>query len=207
MKKVLPFVLMFLVNFSFVHSQNTTDSATSKVIGIIKIHPLNLLVLDLRLGYEIPLGKKVNLDLGVDFEKGFNVGLDPSEVPFFQYFSDYEPVNYGFAIRPGIKIYPFEDATDIFLNPIIYVDYGYSDQRSNFYLPRTDLYKGYGGYILFGHTSHGKRIIFEPYIGIGYNHVFTIDKVYIGNVSSINLNEENLTYYLGFSIGYKIIKK
>src|ERR1035437_527446 len=125
MKKRFLYFIAFFLWFTFAHSQIKSDSTNSKVRGIIKFYPLQLIVKDLRLGYEIPLGKKVNLDLGVDFEKGFNVGLSTSEVSIISsFFSDYEPVNYGFAIRPGIKIYPFEEVTDIFVNPIIYVDYG-----------------------------------------------------------------------------------
>ncbi|MEY4875411.1 MAG: hypothetical protein RL708_560 [Bacteroidota bacterium] len=183
-------------------AQSKPDSTNSKVKGIIKFYPLQLLSGEFRFGYEKTTKRHYNYDFSVSYIYGafyieeFN-GTNSFSLNSFQSYAAS-----GFSIKAGIKYFTMKSNTGFFLNPLFltktyfnkHTEYGFHNSSQKFY--------GIGLHLLCGYkTNVSKKISLTLYSGIGVKKIFNI-------ISSPNGNADfkvvTVLPQMGIEINYNL---
>jgi len=211
-KNFLLFNFILLANF-FGYSQNINDTATaSKVSGIAKFYPLQLLVGEVRIGYEQPLFNKVSFEISPGYVFGLVDGEIDGDIGGTEGKNNLNTNYKGYALRVSAKFYPSSNRAGFYASPLFLYKHAYAQTNAFDYphTPTTQDVNMYALQLLAGVKFKSKRkFSFDLFGGVGYKKSYDTYDFHQPNTPN-NTGTNKAAYYtvqLGCSIGYKIIKR
>jgi hypothetical protein len=182
-------------------AQNKSDSTNSKVKGIIKFYPLQVLVGEVRLGYEKPISKKMSIEFDAGYLFAYTGVLRNEYLFTWMHLIN---SSFGYHTRIGIE-YNYKHNTFISLSFLYKYYSGLETNRDDERITLTS----FGAQSLFGKRfpiSH--NIGLEIFGGIGIRKTTEIDG-YLKRISS-NYIPDIFVFpspQFGLSLIYKLYKK
>ncbi|MEY4875410.1 MAG: hypothetical protein RL708_559 [Bacteroidota bacterium] len=196
--------LFFLFSFSVAFAQSKPDSTNSKVKGIIKFYPLHVLVGEVKLGYEKPIGKKMSVEFGAGYLFAYT-GVIWNEYQFTWMHFINSPLGYDTRIGLDYKINHNTFITLLFLYKYYY---GLVSNKHDDGITLTS----FGVQGLFSKRFPiSKNIGLEMFSGIGIRKITERDGYEKYTSGGIDKDYTHLFVYpslqFGFSLTYKLYKK
>jgi hypothetical protein len=197
-------IVFFFVFHLYGYSQTIPDTSNTKVKGVIKFYPLQLLGGEIRFAYEMQIKKKISWEFDASYIfmsypfqefKSNDGGLD---------FPTYYPN--GFGVRNGLRYYTSKNNNHdgFYLNPLfLFKYYSYTDGES---ASRTDV-TIFCFQALIGYKIPSKiRFSFDIYAGAGIREVLDYS-LYPAPYPPFSFSDNLFSSQFGFSIGYKVMGK
>lgn len=186
------------------HRSDGNDSLNGKNIIDIRWYPVSVLLGEARFSFEKYLSKQVSFELGAGFIFGMLLGeIDGDLGPEGKWYVDHE--FHGFALRGGFKLYTSNHLKTFFWEPLFLYKHAFSKEYSVYapYDAITQNVNIYGVQLLMGFRIMSKKVIYEPFWGLGLQKSSDTYDFHDGTPVGTDF-AEYFTLQLGFALGFSL---